>query len=857
MAKVTPVRQQYLDIKQQHPDKLVLFRLGDFYELFDDDAEIAARELDLVLTSRNDAPMAGVPYHAVEGYVAQLIEAGYHVAVCEQVGDEPVKGLMPREVTRVITPGTVLEPEMLPEKRNNYLLAIAPEVNKGRWERLGLAYADITTGEFAAVQLEGADALALAEQEVERLAPREVILPDSAGVQTFLVKQHRTPLQDWRFELGTAKQMLLDHFGTATLDGFGLAEKPLAVQAAGAVVGYLRNTQPAALSQLVSLSTYNTEQYMVLDAATRRNLELSETIRGGSTRGSLLDVLDRTVTPMGGRLLFKWVGQPLLDVDALERRLDAVEAFFDDAQGRARMRDALKKVGDIERLVGRVVSGVAGPRDLVGLRAGFGAVPGVQTVLADVEGVTGELDPCAEVRDLIAAAITDDPPATTRHLGVIRPGYSAELDAVLESSSGAKEWVDSLEGKERERTGIKSLKVGYNKVFGYYIEVTKANAHLVPEHYIRKQTLTNSERYVVPELKEYEAVILNAEEQMLQIEQRLFEEICSEVAAYAIRMARTAAAVARLDVYANLAEVAAREDYVRPTLAASADIMEIREGRHPVVERLLPGGTRFMPNDAAFSADERILIITGPNMSGKSTYLRQVALITLLAQIGSFVPAREATIGLVDRIFTRIGAQDEIYAGQSTFMVEMVETALILSHATTKSLVVLDEVGRGTSTYDGMAIARAVIEYIHNHPRLNCRTLFATHYHELIELSEVLPRLRNYNVAAVEEGGEVVFLHRVVPGGADRSYGIHVAGLAGVPQAVIRRAAELLDGLEGRRSVWEPEDRDDGPMALFTFDEPAVVRDLREIDIDALSPLEALTKLYELQKRANDSKPAE
>jgi len=866
MTKTTPLRQQYLDIKRQFPNAIVLFRLGDFYETFDADAEIAARELDLVLTSRPVAkdqrvPMAGIPHHAAESYIARLIDRGYHVAVCDQLGDLPVEGLVPRKVTRVITPGTVIEPGLLAERRNNYLMAIYPERERdGDWQRAGLAYVDITTGEFAATQIDGEQTPVAVMEEMARLSPREVLFPQSWAERgiTLPPGAYLTPLADWHYETGNARQSLLDHFGVRDLAGFDLDGRPLAINAAGAILRYLQDTQRGALVQLTNLRTYSTAGYMVLDRATRRNLELTETIRTGQVQGSLLGVLDRTVTAMGARLLRRWINQPLLDMARLNARLDAVGALHHHATVRAEAVAALRRVADLERLTNRVITGIAGPRELLALRDSLETVPALQSLIAGLgplKALYDQLSPCEDVTDLIARAIADDPPATLNNIGVIRPGYSPELDGVYASSRNAREWVARLEPLERQRTGIKSLKVGFNKVFGYYIEVSKANTERIPPDYIRKQTLVNAERYITPELKEYESLILNAEEHIREIEGRLFAEVLQTIAAAGERLLRTARALAHLDVFVALAEVAARERYVRPTLTQE-DVLIIRQGRHPVVEKLLKD-ERYTPNDVAFDQDQRLLIITGPNMSGKSTYIRQVALITLMAQIGSFVPAEEATIGLVDRIFTRIGAQDEIHAGQSTFMVEMVETARILSGGTARSLVILDEVGRGTSTYDGMAIARAVVEYLHNSPRLGCKTLFATHYHELTELANILPRVRNYNVAVAEEGDQVIFLHKVVPGGANRSYGVHVAQLAGIPKAVINRANEILQELEEAGSDFSlkrkaPEPKGPVQLAMFPTQPHPVIEELRKLAVDELSPLDAITKLYELKRLSQE-----
>lgn len=847
---VTPIRQQYLEIKRQYPDAILFFRLGDFYETFDQDAETAARELDIVLTSRNVAkgvrvPMAGIPYHAVENYLARLIERGYHVAICEQVGDQPNRGLFPRKVVRVVTPGTVVEPGLLRGDANNYLASLFAQEG-----RAGVAYVDITTGEFAATELEGADLSAILRAEMTRLKPAEVLLPDGLELGDGL-NGHITRYPAWRFELGRCQEILLAHFHAATLEGFGLHQQSLAVRAAGAILQYLKETQPASLELLTGLSTYNLSEFMTLDSATRRNLELTETIRTGSVQGSLLSVLDRCVTPGGHRLMRQWVSKPLLDASAITQRLDGVQIFVEQGMLRAELRNALHPLGDLERLVNRVVSGHAGPKDLIAIRNTLQKLPDILSLLPPeapaLATILSSLHPCQEELRLLESAIEDDPPATLQNVGVIRRGFSSELDQVVDASRHAREWIASLETLERERTGIKSLKVGYNKVFGYYIEISHANAQLVPPEYIRKQTLVNAERYITPEMKEYEALVLNAEERIREIETRLFREVCARLSSSAAVLLSTARALAELDVLAGLAEAAVLGGYTRPVLLDD-HTLDIRNGRHPVVELTLQG-ERFVPNDATFEDGEIVRIITGPNMSGKSTFLRQVALIVLMAQIGSFVPADEARIGLVDRIFTRIGAQDEIHAGQSTFMVEMIEAANILHHATPRSLLILDEIGRGTSTYDGVSIAWAVVEYIHNHPRVRSRTLFATHYHELTQLADLLPGVRNYNVAVSEADGKVVFLHKIVPGGADRSYGIHVAQLAGLPGPVIQRANEIMQTLEASSgSAVRINPSAASQMALFPETNP-LLEELKALDVNTLSPIEALNKLYEWQRK--------
>ncbi len=863
--KHSPSRKQYLDIKTQFPNAIVFFRMGDFYETFDEDAELIARELDITLTSRpfskgNRVPMAGVPHHAAEAYIARLIEKGYHVAVADQIGSEPVNGLVPREVTQVVTPGTVVSPTMLTDRQNNFLLALLPELDYegDNWSRAGLAYVDITTGEFAATELDGDNTPVKVLDELARLTPREALMPQSWAERGVSMPSdtHLTPLPDFRFDLSAARSTLLHHFQVATLTGFGIQDQPLALRAAGAIVHYLQETQPSALQHLMTLRAYSTSSFMALDTATRTNLELTRALRSGSTRGSLLEVIDRTTTAMGARLLRNWLGQPLLKLDHLMARLDAVETCFRNGQLRAEMIVLLRQIADLERLTNRVVMGKAGPREVLTLGNTLRLIPDVRELIASHEALIPfleRLNPLPSVVETIEQALNDDPPALMNQIGVIRAGYSEELDAVYHGSSDAKAYISNLEAHERQRTGIKNLKVGYNKVFGYYIEVSHANTSLVPEDYVRKQTLVNAERYITPEMKEYETLILNAEARALEIETRLYRELCGFVAGHSPTLLDIARVLAHLDVFAGLAEVAAREGYVRPLLVEH-DILEIREGRHPVVERALQS-EQFVPNDAYFDSDERILIITGPNMSGKSVYMRQVALIVLLAQIGSFVPAQQATIGLVDRIFARVGAQDEIYRGQSTFMVEMTETAVILSHATSRSLVLLDEIGRGTSTYDGMAIARAVIEYLHSNPRLGCKTLFATHYHELTELEHILPHVRNYNVAVADQGEHVVFLHRVMPGGADQSYGIYVAKLAGVPKAVVNRADELLDQLEAQASDFRlKKHRKDSDYQISLFDDRRhpVIEALRRIEVESLSPIDAITQLYELKRMLGD-----
>ena len=852
---VTPIRQQYLDIKAQHPDEILFFRLGDFYETFDNDAEITSRELDIVLTSRNVAkgmriPMAGIPYHAAENYLSRLIEKGYHVAICEQVGDQPAKGLFPRKVVRVITPGTVLEPALLESSQNNYLVSTLI-LN----DRAGLAYVDISTGEFSAAQFFGEDIDALVRDELLRLKPSEILIPADHEQLTDHAF-HFSKLPPWRFDYGRCKETIKSHFKVSTLDGFGLQQQPLAVQCAGVIIQYLKETQPSALDLLQNLSAYSFDDFMALDAASLRNLELTETIRKGETKGSLLSVIDSTMTSMGKRLIRQWVTRPLTNLELITRRQDGVEFLFTNGMLRAELRQALHQLHDLERLTNRVAAGQANPRDLVSLRETLDNLDGLLDIFLlennPLKEITDGINPCHAEKDLLHQAINEEPPATLQNTGVIRSGYSAELDQVLQSTSHARDWIANLESVEKQRTGIKTLKVGYNKVFGYYIEISRGNTENAPDNYIRKQTLVNAERYITPELKEYETLVLNAEERIHDLEARIFKQVCATLSNSRSRLLETARNIAQLDVLASFAEISAANAYVRPVLIDDTSL-QIIGGRHPVVENAFKD-SRFVPNDAHFEEGELIRLITGPNMSGKSTFLRQVALIVLLAQIGCFIPADSAKIGLVDRIFTRLGAQDEIHAGHSTFMVEMIETANILNHATSKSLLILDEIGRGTSTYDGVSIAWAVVEYLHNHPKMRCRTLFATHYHELTQLAKILPAVRNYNVGVAESDGQVVFLHKIFPGGSDRSYGIHVAQLAGIPKPIIQRASEILKQLENTSG--EVVDLDTNPtqqLTLFPETNP-LLDELKKLDLNSISPIEAINKLYEWQKKFQDSK---
>ena len=862
---MTPVRRQYLRIKQQYRDAIVLFRLGDFYETFDEDARLASQELDIVLTSRSmgknlKVPLAGIPAHALESYLARLIKKGHKVAICEQLSDPATSvGLVERDVVRVVTPGTVLEPSLLEQKANNYLAAVAVEGDEA-----GLAYADITTGEFLTTQLpyndaQGRGGLAL---ELERLSPAELLVSEADEPASWNGGFAATPLPMSVFEHGIARQLLLDHFGVVTLEPFGCAGLPLAIRAAGAVLEYVSRTQRSSLEQLDSLGTYSTSSYMTLDQQTRRNLELFQGGRWGSGGPSLFSTLDLTRTPMGGRLLRRWLGQPLLDMGELIVRQDGVAFFHGNLMRRENTVGLLSRVSDLERVLNRIRLGVAVPRELVTLKASLEAASALLALFQEedaqvIRWLADMMHPCDDVEALIGEALSAEPAGDAGEGNVIREGFSPELDELRLASRNAKEYIAGLERKERERTGVKALKVGYNKVFGYYIEVSNPNLSRVPGDYVRRQTLVGGERFITPELKEYESLILNAKERIEELERSLFRQVCSQIGERGRAISSLAEGVGHLDVFAALAEVASRHGYVRPRLI-DAEAIDIRAGRHPVVERVMGPGT-FVPNDTSMSnSDARLIVLTGPNMAGKSTYIRQVGLIVLMAQIGSFVPAESVTMGLVDRIFTRVGLQDDLATGQSTFMIEMVETASILNQATPRSLIILDEIGRGTSTYDGLSIARSVVEYVHNSPRLGCKTLFATHYHELTELASTLPQVRNFTVAVSEERGEVVFLHRIVPGGADKSYGIHVAQLAGLPRAVISRAWEVLTDLEGdgrgesRSGAGRVRKATALQMPLFGEPSP-LVDELSEIDISSMTPLEAINLLYELQKKAVNS----
>ena len=887
VPRSTPMMQQYLEIKSQVPEALLLYRMGDFYELFMEDAVEAARVLEITLTSRdrrseNPIPMCGVPYHAAEAYIPKLVAAGHKVAICEQVEDpKKARGLVRREVTRVITPGLVLDSQNLAAKQPNYLAAIAPS---DRGDVSGLAFLDISTAEFRAVELPTVEALV---EEVQRVAPKEILTPDSSLPRELDALQRRegfviTRLNADDFDPRRARDELVQHFKVHSLEGFGVLGMGPAIGAAGAILAYIRDNRLGSCEHIRRLTPYSRSDYMVLDEATLRNLEIFQSASFQGRKGSLLDVIDETCTPMGGRRLQQWLRYPLLDSGEIGGRLDGVAGMVDHETLRARIRGSLKKINDLERLNSRNSTGLSTPRDLAALKRSLQVLPEIRHCLetwhgdalassTDSEGVSArsrrlvelmkDWDDLADLAQTLEVTLMEPPPLNFSSGGVIQAGISEELDHYVRLSRDAKGWMAEYEGRERQRTGINSLKVRYNKVFGYYIEISKANLASAPPEYTRKQTLVNGERFITEELKVFESQVLEADEKRLELEQRIFSELRQAVARESRRIQAMADAVAELDCLCGLAETAARRDYCRPTVSPSGDII-IRDGRHPVIERFLDSGS-FVPNDLELDSDQQqILMITGPNMAGKSTILRQAALIVLMAQIGSFVPASEARIGLVDRIFTRVGASDDLARGRSTFMVEMQETAHILHQATPRSLVILDEIGRGTSTYDGMSIAWAVAEYLHNLDGAGVKTLFATHYHELTELAKTHPRVKNFNVAIKEWQGEILFFHKLVPGGVSRSYGIQVAQLAGLPQSATQRASDILARIERGESFLAPalagskkrgrrEKEKESGLQLGLY-RPSLewLRDqLLALDMDQMTPLAALQTLYALREQ--------
>ncbi len=887
MAETTPLLQQYRRIKAEYPDTILFFRMGDFYEMFFEDAEIASKALQITLTSRHGSattpsvPLCGVPYHAVDTYLARMIRQGFRVAICEQVEDpRTAKGIVKREVVRVVTPGTVLDTTILDAKENNFIAAVFSPAMLGekttKDQLVGVALLDLSTGEFHLGELSGATRFQKLLDELQRFEPKEVVVPES-HVYAPQTEEQRvladykaacvTTYPDRAFQLRAAREALLEHFQVHSLSGFGVQEASSGLSAAGALLQYIQETQKSALPHIRRISLLRHDEFMLIDFATQRNLELYRTIHDHSRAGSLLGLLDKSMTSMGARMLQKLLRYPLVRIADIQARLDAVDALKNDVMLRGDLRELLKGVHDLERLITRLTLSAANARDLVALKLSCQRLPEFRRLLGGIVAplIAEQAANCDELQDiaqLIERAIVDEPPVSLRDGNLIKPGYNAELDELRVISKEGKHWIAGLERKEKERSGIASLKVKYNKVFGYFIEITKPNLRLVPADYIIKQTLVNATRFITPELKEFEAKVLGAEDRMVELEYALFQELRQTVSREVERVLRTAETIAVLDALAALAEIAERNLYVKPEVN-DGERIEITEGRHPVIEQMKLDEP-FIPNDTRLDCGEnRLLIITGPNMAGKSTYIRQVALITLMAQIGSFVPAKQAQIGVVDRIFTRIGASDNLSRGESTFMVEMNETANILNNATRKSLIILDEIGRGTSTFDGMSIAWAVAEYIEHQEKLGARALFATHYHELTELATLLTGVKNYNVAVKEWNDQVIFLRKIIEGGADQSYGIQVARLAGLPADVIRRAKEILADLEqdrhgeaehhftkpaapraSRKKSAVPLDQ----LALFGERPHPVVTTLKNLDVNSLTPLDALNLLEQLKK---------
>ncbi len=878
MTEYTPMMQHYLKTHEEYKDCILFYRLGDFYEMFFDDAKVVSKELELTLTGKScgaeeRAPMCGIPYHAAETYLTRLVKKGYKVAICEQVEDPKLaKGMVKREVTRVVTPGTTLNAQALDETKNNYIMCIAYI-----GDHYGISSADITTGDYYVTEVDSERKLL---DEVNKYQPTEIICNEAfyiSGIDIDDMKNRMGiviySLDAWYFSDETAQMTLKDHFKVRDLEGLGLADYDSGVVAAGALLKYLYETQKTTLSNLVAIHPYTTGKFMIIDSSTRRNLELVETLREKQKRGSLLWVLDKTRTAMGARTLRSFVEQPLIERTEIEERYDAIDEFNTNAITREEIREYLNPVYDLERLITRVTYQTASPRDLIAFRNSIHMLPPIKTLMSDFQSpllkrLYEQLDTLDELYELIERSITEEPPLTLHDGGILKEGYNKEVDRLRKAKTDGKSWLADLEAKEREKTGIKNLKIKYNKVFGYYLEVTNSFKDMVPDYFTRKQTLANAERFITPELKELEDVILGAEDKLIVLEYELFREVRQKVADEVVRIQKTAKAVAQIDVFASLATVAEQNNYCRPKLNEKG-LIDIKDGRHPVVERMIQN-EMFVANDTYLdNGSNRVSIITGPNMAGKSTYMRQSALIVLMAQIGSFVPAKSAKIGIVDRIFTRVGASDDLASGQSTFMVEMSEVANILRNATSNSLLILDEIGRGTSTFDGLSIAWAVVEHISNPRLLGAKTLFATHYHELTELEGKLNSVNNYCIAVKEKGDDIVFLRKIVKGGADKSYGIQVAKLAGVPDNVIERAKEIVEELsnnditeivqnisaEGssKRSKPKLDEVDLEQISLLdTMDNDTILNELKELDLGQMTPIEAMNKLYELQNKVKN-----
>jgi len=867
----TPLMAQYQKIKEKYPDTILLFRMGDFFETFDEDAKIAAKVLGITLTKRSNGaaenvPLAGFPHHAIDTYLPKLVRNGYRVAVCEQMENPKfAKGIVKREVVEVVTPGVAISDKLLDHKKNNYLLCIYLEN-----EIAGLSFSDISTGEFHAYEVHQNDI----PQQIGLINPAEILVArkQKSILEPIIQKTSQiitiTKIDDWIFSYDYAEELLLKQFNTKTLKGFGIENLRPGLISAGAALNYLRETQKENLSHLNRISGYNPSDYMILDFATKRNLEITFSMQDGGREGSLIAMLDRTETAMGGRMLKKWVSAPLRRLEPILKRQECVEELYKNKTLRKNLLNELKEIGDLERLISKICTGKVNPRELITLKISLKKIPLIKQLLDLVKSdtlskINEKLLELTHLVEKIEKAVDDNPPLNIIDGGVIREGYSAELDELRGLSSNAKTWIANLQRTERERTKISSLKVSYNKVFGYYIEISNANKDKVPEDYIRKQTLVNNERYITPELKEYEDKILNAEENIANLEYQLFNEVRGAAVSFTEQIQENARLIAMLDCYLSFAECAEANNYVKPLLDES-DVLDIKQGRHPVVENILPPGEKFTPNDCSLSnSDTQIILLTGPNMAGKSVFLRQVGLIVLLSQIGSFVPAEMARIGLIDRIYTRVGASDNITAGESTFLVEMQEAANILNNASRKSLILLDEIGRGTSTFDGISIAWAITEYLHENEEVAAKTLFATHYHELNEMASIFPKIKNFKVEVREYGDKVIFLHKVSLGGADHSYGIQVAQMAGLPPFVTNRAKEILQNLESKEltpyeikkaKLAKIKQTDELQISMFEIKDDALRKEIDDISIDKLTPLDALNKLNELKKKLNNEK---
>ncbi len=863
---ITPLMTQYAKIKQEYPGTILLFRVGDFFETFEEDAKTASKVLGITLTKRSngkagEVPLAGFPHHALDTYLPKLVKAGYKVAVCEQVENPKfAKGIVKREVVEVVTPGVAFSDKLLDHTKNNYLMSIY--IDK---EIAGISFTDVSTGEFYVYEVAASEL----ENQIGLINPSEILIPKK---QKFLFEDvlgknksgiYVTKVDDWIYNEDYAKDLILSQFQIKTLKGFGIENLQTGIIATGAVLNYLKETQKSNLSHITKISKYNPHDYMILDWSTKRNLEITFTMQEGTREGSLISILDKTDTPMGSRLLKKWISAPLIKLEPILERQKGVESLYKNKIARKNLHAELKEIGDLERLISKVSTGRINPRELNYLKSSLKKIPLIKQILDQIGSETigfikEKLNDLYDVVELIEISVSEDPPLNITDGYVIREGYSEELDELRDLSKNAKNWIANLQKTEREKTNIPSLKVSYNKVFGYFIEISNAHKDKVPENYIRKQTLVNSERYITPELKDYEDKILNAEEKIYDLEFKIFDEIRNRVSTKAKEIQENARLIAMLDCYNSFAECADQYNYVKPEIDKS-DVIEIENGRHPVVERILPPGEKFTPNDCKMSNSEtQIIILTGPNMAGKSVYLRQTGLIVLLAQIGSYVPATKARIGLVDKIFTRVGASDNISAGESTFLVEMQEAANILNNTTRKSLILLDEIGRGTSTFDGISIAWAITEYLHENPEVAAKTLFATHYHELNEMASLFPRIKNFKVEVREYGDKVIFLHKVTPGGADHSYGIQVGQMAGLPLPVTKRAKEILQNLEGKEltpmevkkaKLAKMKKENDIQISLFEFKDDELRKEISDIPINDLTPLDALNKLNELKKK--------